>query len=243
MSTDPHAFDPYRSPSLPEGPYAGGQVAAGRPGLLTALCVLCIVLGTLGLMNSLFGTIGALAGPKLQQMIQPKSSPSMPQEMQKVQQEFQDEVIRIQGKYYWESVVALLFRFAAALLLLIGGLRTLGFAEPGRKVLLVACAVALAFELAHAILQSMVQMEMMSSVNSLVEGLLNNMPQNKDMPAGFKGTMSSIVRGSIIAQLVIMYLLVLAKAGLYLFGLIYLQKPHIKALFKSVSSSTFQVSS
>src|SRR5262245_55300059 len=199
MSADSQAFDPYRSPSLPEGPYADGRVQAGRPGALTALCVLCIVLGALGLMNSLFGTIGAVAGPKLQAAFQPKSSPGMPAEMQKVQQEFQDEVMKIQAKYFWESVIALVFRFAAALLLLIGGLRSLGLAEPGRKILLVACAVALAFELAHAILQSMVQMEMMTSVNSFVEGLLSNMPQGKGTPPGFNSMMQSVVRGSIIA--------------------------------------------
>ena len=48
------SFDPYRSPSLPEGPYAG-VAPSGRPGGLTTLCVLCMVLGALGLFNSLLG--------------------------------------------------------------------------------------------------------------------------------------------------------------------------------------------
>jgi hypothetical protein len=200
--------------------------------MLTALCVLCIVLGTLGLMNGLFGTVGAIAGPKLQRMMQPKSSAGVPAEMQKAQQDFQDEVIEIQGKYFWESIAALAFRFVAATLLLVGGLRALGLVESGRKVLLVACGVALVFELLHAILQSVITMEMMTAVNSFVTGMVSSMPEGKGKPANFNNMMQTIVRGSIIAQLVIMFLLVVAKAALYLFGLVYLQKPHIKMLFK-----------
>lgn len=233
MSPESQALDPYRSPSLPEGPYVEARVRAGRPGMLTALCVLCIVLGTLGLMNSLFGTLGAIAGPKLQKLFQPPPSPSAPQEMRDAQTKFQDEVVVIQEKYYWESIAALLFRFVTALLLLIGGLRSLGLAEPGRKLLIIACGVALAFELAHAILQSVIMMEMMTAVNSFVEGMLGSIPKGKNTPPGFNNMMQTVVRGSIIAQLVIMFLLVLAKAGLYLFGLVYLQKPHIRALFKA----------
>ena len=231
MSPDSQALDPYRSPSLPEGPYAADRVSKGRPGVLTALCVLCIVLGALGLMNSLFGTVGAIAGPKLQQMMTPKSSPGMPKEMQDAQQKFQDEVIVVQNKFFWQSVVALIFRFIVATLLLIGGLRTLGLVESGRKVLLIACGAALAFELAHAILQSVVTMEMLTAVNSFVNGMLSSMPEGKKTPPGFQNTMQTIVRGSIIAQLVIMFLLVMAKAGLYLYGLVYLQRTQVKALF------------
>ena len=72
MSSDSQSFDPYRSPAQPEVPYAGqsgipfggqpgvsyggqpgvpclGPPPTVRPGLLTTLCVLCIVLGALGL--------------------------------------------------------------------------------------------------------------------------------------------------------------------------------------------------
>ena len=91
MSADSSALDPYRPPSLPEGPYAAAP-SSGRPGTLTALCVLCIVLGALGLMNSLMGTAGAIGGQQLQALVQPKASSDMPPEMQKAQQDFQDQL-------------------------------------------------------------------------------------------------------------------------------------------------------
>jgi hypothetical protein len=230
MSADSAYLDPYRSPSLPEGPYAG-QPLSGRPGKLTALCVLCIVLGALGLMNSLMGAAGALVGAQMQAFFQPKATAGVPAEMQKAQEEFQQEVNDIQGKYMREVVAGIAFRFAAALLLLVGGIRSLSLKESGRKVLLVACAVAIVFELLHAILQSIINMEMMTAVNSYVEGMMASMPQ-AEMPPGFSKMMQTVVRGSIIGGLIMSYLLVLAKAGLYTFGLVYLRRPAIKALFK-----------
>src|SRR5438105_3155922 len=105
MSAETQSFDPYRSPSLPEGPYAGAT-ASGRPGLLTALCVLCIVLGALGLMNTVIGTVGAIGGRRLQAAIQPKASSSLPPEMQKAQEDFQDDLNTVQMKYFWGTVPA-----------------------------------------------------------------------------------------------------------------------------------------
>src|SRR6266850_7269221 len=97
------SFDPYRSPSLPEGPYAGAA-PSGRPGLLTALCVLCIVLGALGVFNSLLGAVGAVGGRAFQAWVQPKSSTGMPQEMHEAQQKFNDDMAAVQDKHFWAIV-------------------------------------------------------------------------------------------------------------------------------------------
>jgi len=231
MSADSSALDPYRPPNLPEGPYSAAP-PSGRPGMLTALCVLCIVLGALGVMNSLMGTAGAIGGQQLQAMVQPKASPGMPPEMQKAQQDFQDQLNAVQGRYFWEIVGGLAFRFVAALLLLIGGIRSLGLKESGRKTLLVACAVAAVFELLHAILQSLVNMETMTAVNSYVQEMTAAIPQQGNAPPGMAPMVQGIVRVSIIAGFILAYLLALSKICLYVFGLIYLRKPHIRGLFQ-----------
>ena len=229
MSFDSQAFDPYRSPSLPEGPYVG-LPATGRPGLLTTLCVLCIVLGSLGLLNSLMGTVGAVAGPKLQEALQPAAGAGMPDDMKQVQADFQDEIYKVQGKYLWATIPALAFRFVAALLLLIGGIRSLSLVEGGRKTLLAACAVAVVFELLHGILQGVITANMMTAVNSYVEKLMprcHRPAKETDM----RRIMPLVVRGSIIGGLVFSYLIALAKIALYFFGLIYLQKQRTFADF------------
>lgn len=231
MSSDSLPLDPYRSPSLPEGPYAG-KPQSGRPGWLTALCVICIVLGALGLMNAVFGTVGAFAGPSMQKMLQPQANtPGMSPELQQAQNDFQDDMLGIQQKHWWPIVGAILFRFVAATLLLIGGLRCLGLKEGGRKLLLMACAVALIFELGNSIVQSIVTLDSMTAMNSFAEKLQASLPQN-NAPPGMNNMMKIWFRVIMIFQIVVIYSLSLAKGGLFLFGLIYLQKAHIKALFK-----------
>ena len=74
-------------------------------------------------------------------------------------------------------------------------------------------------------------MEMMTAVNGFVQKLTTALPQNANTPPNFVPMMQGLVRGSIIAGFVIAYLLALAKICLYLFGLIYLQKKHIRGLF------------
>jgi hypothetical protein len=230
MKAPTPSFDPYRSPSLPEGPYEGVP-AAGRPGLLTTLCVLCIVLGALGLMNSALGTAGAIGGSRLQAAIQPKTSAGLPPGMKQAQDDFQDDLNAVQRKYFWATVPALAFRFLAGLLLLIGGIRSLALSESGRKLLLVACAVALVFELGHAILQSVVSLEMMTAVNSYVEKLTSSMNQQNNAPPGFQKMMQTIVHGSILGGIIVSYLISLGKIALYVFGLIYLRTNPIRGLF------------
>jgi hypothetical protein len=230
MSADPSAFDPYRSPSLPQGPYAG-QTASRKPGWLTALCVICIVLGALGLMNALFGAVGAAAGPSMQAMFQPRATPGVPSDIQQAQDQFQDDVAGVQKKHFFPLVASIAFRFIAAVLLLVGGLLCLSLKEQGRKILIFACALALLFELTNSIVQSFMMLDMMTAMNSFAEKLQSSMPQ-ADAPPGLNRMVGWWMRAVMVFQFILIYLFSLAKAAVYLFGVIYLQKQHIKALFK-----------
>lgn len=220
------SFDPYRSPVLPEGP---PMPVGARPGWLTALCVVCIVLGSLGMLNSLFGSAGLIAGKQIQRFAKAQPSPGMSQDMQDAQDKFQDELYGVQLKYWWPLAIGLLLRFVVALLLVVGGARALGLAESGRRTLLLACALALPFELAHTILQSLIMLENMTAMNTFAEKLANEMPKNG--PEGMQNFIQYFFRGAMIFSLVIMFVMALLKIGLYLFGLLYLQKDRIKQLF------------
>jgi hypothetical protein len=234
MAPNVQPFDPYRSPSLPEGPYAG-KPPSGRPGLLTALCAVAIVLGVLGLLNAVLGAGGAIAGEKLQALFQPGAGPGTTPEMQQVHQDFQDEVNAIQRRHFVPLIGIVFFRFVAALLLLLGGLWALGLQERGRILLIAALGVASAFELSNAILQTMINMETMTAVNSFVDSLVQTMPQGQNAPPGMQNFTQTVVRGSIILGFVVFYGLVLAKLVVYLGGIVYLQKQHIRGLFKTES--------
>jgi len=233
MTGDSQPLDPYRSPTLPEGPYAGVS-RTGRPGWLTTLCVLCIVLGALGMMNSLFGAFGILGGKAIQKWVQPKgANTGMPPEMQAAQEKFQEDLYAVQDKYFWVLVPSVVIRFPVALLLLMGGIRALSLQERGRKLLLMGCGVALGFELASSILQSFLVMENMTITNGYIENITNNMPKDKAAAVQVMGIVKTVTRAINIVVLVLTGVVVLLKIALYLFGLIYLRKPHIQALFHS----------
>jgi hypothetical protein len=233
MSAEPQTFDPYRSPSLPEGPYAAPQ-PVGRPGWLTMLCVCCIVLGALGLLNSLFGTFGIIAGKAIQTWIQPKgANTGMPVEMQEAQDKFQKEIYGLQDKYFWFLLAGIVARFFVAPLLLYAGIRALSLDEQGRKLLVLACAIALGFELCSAILQSVMTIENLTITNSYLENIMSKMPKDKANAAKVASIVQTTTR--IIGVIVLAFtgLIVALKLSLYTFGYVYLRKPHIQALFQN----------
>jgi len=242
MSSDAHSFDPYRSPSLPEGPYSGPPPTGRRPGLLTTLCVLCIVLGALGLFNSLFGAFGLVVGRQFQQFVMKSQSqtPGVPPEMQEAQEKLQTEIYAIQEKYLWALGGGLVFRFVASALLLVGGIGALALKPWGRQVLIAGCAVAAPFVMLDAILQSLISMENMTVMNSYMERIIQASPANA--PEKMEGFIRGFFGFIKIAAIAVVGLLALAKIALFIFGLVYLHKPHIKALFVPSTPSLTPVS-
>jgi hypothetical protein len=176
--------------------------------------------------------VGIVAGEQLQKAVQPKMPPNMPNGagMQKAQDKFQGELNDLQSKYKVELIVSVAFRFLAAALLVAGSIKALGKKEGGRKLLMAACAVALIFELGHAILQTIINTEMMTAVNSYMENIVQSMPQKqqtKELGKFVQSFASMMVYLSVAG----IYILMAIKGGVYLFGLLYLRKLHVKELF------------
>ena len=80
-----------------------------------------------------------------------------------------------------------------------------------------------------------VAMDMMTIVNEYIEKVLQSVPKNNN-GTDLSKIMPTIVRWSILGSLIFTFLIALAKIGLYVFGLIYLRKPHIQALFQQKKS-------
>ena len=236
MSADPKAFDPYRSPAMPEIPYAGGP-QSGRPGLLTTVCVICIVLGALGLISSLAGAVGAFGGRHFQAAFRMPASAGASDDMKDAQKKLEDDIYGVLKKYWWPVVAALIVRLAVALLLLVGGIRSLSLQESGRKILLAACAIALPLELGYAILQTFMQLENMTAMNSFAESFGQSLPQNQ-ASANTGKTMQFIFRASMIASIVFATLIALAKIVFYTFSLNYLRHERVRALFQHAMPAT-----
>lgn len=233
MSQDPTPFDPYLSPAVPDVPYAPSGGSNHRPGWLTALCVVSIVIGVLGGMNGLFGLIGVLAGPSLQAMFMPQAQagPGAANEMEKIQQQFQAEMAQVQNKYFVALLVATLARIVVAAALLVGGVMSLNLKPNGRTILLLACGAGILYELGVGVLlQSLINMEMSAAMNSFFESLIETLPkaQGGGPPPEI---VLNIMKGSIIFGFAIQYVFAAIKIAFYLWGLIYLQREAIRALF------------
>jgi hypothetical protein len=232
MTAETGSFDPYRSPSLPEGVYSGPP-PQGRPSWLTAICVLCIVLGALGLVNSVFGTFGMVLGPQFQRMMAAQPQPGMPDDLREAQQKMQTDMYKIQTKYIWPLGLSILMRVVVCSLLLVGGIRSLNMVEPGRKLLIIACSVALVFDLLQAIFQMIITVENMTVMNEFMEVIAT---QGTNTPKELEGIMKAV--GSFIRffSLGLISVIALGKIVFYILGIRYLQKPNIMALFHSERS-------
>lgn len=228
MSKDPTAYDPYLTPSLPVGGDAGRSYS-GRPGWLTALCVLCIVIGLLGAMNGIAGFFGTLFAEQMQTMFAPQSGAGMPPEMKEAQEQFQAESREVQKKFLVPSLIDAVFRVIIAVGLVYGGIASLGLKEPGRQVLIIACGAAVLFELGHAVLQSLVNMEMMTAFNAFAESFLQTLPQQKNGPP--PELFLTIMKWTMTVMFIFQYAIGLVKIGFYIWGVTFLMRPAIKALF------------
>lgn len=228
MSTDSSAFDPYRTPTLP----MGGDFSRGptsRPGWLTALCVLCIVIGILGALNGIAGLFGTLFAEPMQKMFSPQGNAGMPPELQKVQDDFQAEMLAVQQRFFVAILATAVFRTIIAIGLVYGGIACLGLKESGRQVLIMACGAAVLFELFLAVLQSLINMEMMTAMNAFMESFLQSMPQRNGPPPE---VFINFMKGALVVGFVFQYAIGLLKIGFYIWGVMFLLRPAIKALFQ-----------
>lgn len=232
-ASDSTAYDPYRTPALPEGPPGGST--SGRPGWLTAVCVMCIVIGILGALNGAAGLVGALFGQQMQNMMMRRGGAGggFPAEMQKVQEEFQAEMMAVQDKFFWGILASCILRMLVAAGLIYGGIVCLGLKAEGRQILLAACGAAILFEIGIVVLQSLINMEMMTAINAYLENVLQTMPQQPGGPP--REFLLRIMKGSIIAGFVLQYVLIFIKIVFYLLCMLYLQRQSIKALFGQAS--------
>ena len=228
-------FDPYRTPALPDS-QAFPAPRGRRPGWLTAVCVIAIVIGILGAFNGVFGLIGAVFGQQLQSAVSPAAG-SVPPGMEKIQTEFQDQMNAVQKEFFVALLSSAVLRTIIAVLLLVGGVMGLNLKEQGRQLLVLGFAIALLFEIGNTVLNSLVNMEVMTAFNAYVEALA------EELPAGGGGPppqmLMGIMKGSIIFGFVVQYLIVLIKMGFYAFGLIYLSRQAIKALFANSAATAF----
>lgn len=152
MSTNPYS-DPYSSQQ--HSPEAYGPL---KPGAVTAVSVLAIVLGVLGLLTVCGGGVGLIANTALQGMmtVPPNATP-----MQKAQIELNQEIMGLTQRYLPLTLVFLGAQLVLAPMLIYGGVKTLRMDHAGRRFLIYTFLALIAFEVIRTAFQFYLQLQML----------------------------------------------------------------------------------
>jgi len=200
--------NPYQSnPTLPQAT----SVPQQKPGGLTAIAVICLILGSLGALMALFGIVMLFFQGSMNQFqaAQPGGPPP----------EFLAEMEALQASQFIPTLIVNGCNVIIGSLLAIGSIGVLGTKEWGRNLLRNALLAAIFFVVVRGIYSMWVQYNSMSVISKMVPA------------GGDKATMEAIMQGTIIFGIVIGVIWMVVMIGFYIWSRIYLNKPPIRALF------------
>lgn len=200
--------NPYQSnPTLPQAT----SVPQQKPGGLTAIAVICLILGSLGALIALFGIVMLFFQGSMNQFqaAQPGGPPP----------EFLAEMEALQASQFIPTLIVNGCNVIIGSLLAIGSIGVLGTKEWGRNLLRNALLAAIFFVVVRGIYGMWVQYSSMSVISKMVPA------------GGDKATMEAIMQGTIIFGIVIGVIWMVVLIGFYIWSRIYLNKPPIRALF------------
>ncbi|MEQ8791585.1 MAG: hypothetical protein RIC55_35310 [Pirellulaceae bacterium] len=212
--------DRYQPPD--ESP-KGAERARVRPGGLTIVCVLAIVVGVF----SLLGTLSSLATfafiEQIEQFATSVQQPGFTGEMQEVQQKLQTEMNNVNKQYRVAAMIFLFGFLVLAFVLIFGGLKGLAMQSVGVRVLSKGMIAAIVLEVVWVVLTVLI----MSGNFGIIDSLIADVESKDQMIAAFLGFQRFILLFSAIAA----GLTSLAKLVYFLLSLRYLHKPTVRELF------------
>lgn len=228
--------DPYQSPGyFAERLDPQEMVVRRRPGGLTAICVIAIILGGLGVVTAVVGVVFAAAG----QAIQKAAAPQLPGELEgealQVQAEMNQAIQAVGQRYLMANVALALLSLALAIGLIVGRAQSLKIKPLGRTVLLAVFAVAILFELARGSFQIYQQMQMFGVMQEYWPRLMKSAAEKSQQPMGgpnFETMMNIAFTVAKISAYAIVIVPALVKGAFYFIGAIYLARPKLKELFE-----------
>ncbi|MFN0052810.1 MAG: hypothetical protein ACKV0T_11505 [Planctomycetales bacterium] len=212
----------------------GTQVPAARtrPGGLTAVCILALLLGIVGLLTGCAGLASQAFGAQLQEAMS-GMQPGGNEAMRQAQQEMNTKILAVAKKYAWMTVPLLVVKMVAELLMIAGAAGALGLKPFGRKWLMWGLTAALVIESISLIPALLLQNE----TQAVTQEYMNKIMSGAGGGQGAAEFGSSITQVATIIGLVLAIGWLLVKALYYVLSLRYLRKREIAALFGSGSHS------
>ena len=197
---DPEANTRFTASSDPTNPYdpnpfgdspatvdmAGPPI---RPGGLTAICVIVIVLGAMGMMSSGLKGVQLAVGKALQQAItQATAQPN--NEMGKAQEEMTKAIWEETDKLMIPNLLLISAQFAICGALAYGGIKSMGLKEVGWKVLVWAVCLILVFEIIQFFVIVYTQLQIMPIMEVHMARMMESTPNSGPSEKEFMGAIT-----------------------------------------------------
>jgi hypothetical protein len=235
MPSEP--FNPYESP-VPVASSSDGMPPLGRrrPGGLTAIAVIAIILGSLGLIGSLFGLASFALQPVLRSAFTLPAGlandPAM-KAQRDMQREMQEKMQAVTDRYAPFTVGFAVINLFLAGSLLLGGIWILKIQPKGYAVLTYAFLIAIIFEIIRAIVQTFMQVELGTVMASIMPEMMKAAgPKAGQGAAQGAEFIAMATKIGIAVGVVFAIVPVLAKLVYYIIGVVYLRRPQIRQLFE-----------
>jgi hypothetical protein len=205
-----------------------GPERRGRPGALTAICVLAIVFGALGLLGGVAGLASQLFSSRIQEaVVAGQAGATGP--AADIRKDMITRTTEITKKYSPIMIPLAIVKILVEGALLVGGILALGFKPSGRSLLAGVLLAALILDAIQFVPTFMAQREAQAVAAELMPQIMaaQTGPNSTPMPFDMSSMMSGI--GTITLVLGLAWLAV--KIVLYILGMRYLKRPDVMALF------------
>ena len=220
MADNPYSDNPYQASTPTAVPYR-----APRPGGVTVIGVLAIILGLLGVLGGCIGGVSIFLNPMIQNAVAPGPNANP---VEKAQAEMNAQISAIGERYIVPNVILMLVWFVLAGALTFGGIQLLRV-RPGAATLLYYTFMGLiVFELLRTVFGVFIQLQMFPVIEEFTKRIIREGPAGN--PA-IGQTMASVMRFSTIIGLIFGIAWPLVKIIVYGFSMRYLAKPNVAALF------------
>lgn len=216
-------FDAYQPPPLPPDTVSA-QGSAPSFGRVKAICIVAIVLGGAGVATALMGAVGLVVGRQMQAAFSGANQPGMSQELQDIQRKTQQEIQAVQERFLGVNAVLLGAHAIIAGMLVTGGIQGLRRVRPGRKILLAACLAAIVFELVRGVVQTVIQVQVLSVTTQFFEQMMG---ASMEQAADLAEWLVWFSRLAMVAGLLLAIGWILVKLVFYSVAVWYLRKPAV----------------
>jgi hypothetical protein len=215
-----------------------GRRGVDRPGGLTALTILCIVLGALGLVSGVWAGVGLAIGRQLQQAFVVPAEDGEGSAAAEIQARMQSAALELNDRYLPLHLVVLAAQLAVCGGLVYGGIQALRLQPGGNTVLKRACLAAVVFELARLVPNLFIQMQLFAIYQEYLPRLMEASASPQGPAAEqFPAVLAGMARAILIFSLVVLGGWTLVKMALYLFTVRYLGRPHVRQLFGGAATT------